>query len=132
MHLTAFSSEQGTASFGVSLQGLSLADARNVLVEAGGAGFVSPGTTVSAYIGLNNELWGGTLIDSSTDFDWLSAQNDITANGTFSLQLLISLDNTDGGSASMDVDMRVPEPSVLALFGAGLIGLAGFARRRMK
>ncbi|MCL4523741.1 MAG: PEP-CTERM sorting domain-containing protein [Acidobacteria bacterium] len=56
------------------------------------------------------------------------------ANG-FMLQFVIGfvgltdpLGNLEGGAVSV----VVPEPGTLALFGTGLIGVAGFIRRRMK
>ena len=68
-------------------------------------------------------LVGGSL---TTDTDVLGI-----ASSPFSLTLVATLTHFSNGTSSVDTSINVPEPSVLALFGAGLFGL-GLVRRDRK
>ena len=80
-------------------------------------------------------LWDGEL---TVDVDGFAAANGITGNVTkveFVLDNTLSVAAADGGSASIfkkdfsGVTITVPEPSSLALFGLGLLALAGIRRK---
>ena len=65
----------------------------------------------------------GTLTYTSGVFD-------ITSN-PFNLKIVAEINHTSSGISSFNANVDVPEPSIIALLGAGLLGL-GLARRRMK
>jgi hypothetical protein len=70
----------------------------------------------------------GTVPDKSFDVAYLGAP---TSN-PFSLTLVAVISASDAGDyVGNNTVVRVPEPSIIALFGAGLLGV-GLARRRMK
>ncbi len=69
-------------------------------------------------------LAGGGL--QITGMGWVSLTGYKTTAASFSLTVPSS------GAASFDVKTQVPEPSTLALFGAGLLGCAFFVGRRRR
>jgi hypothetical protein len=55
----------------------------------------------------------------------------IAVSGAYSVTQAIHLTNTLPGSvASGDAELQIPEPSVLALFGLGMLGIGATVRRR--
>ena len=53
-------------------------------------------------------------------------------SGNYSLTQLVTLSLPGGGMFSGDSSLTVPEPSTLALFGVGLLGLGMAFRRKTK
>jgi len=114
----------------------------------GSAYFLSTGQVTSGsgmvsyelfYDETNNGLKTTSLGDVSTgDFmngsygDMGIGQSVFGLDDNFSLTLVATLISNQAGTGfSTDTSVNIPEPSVLALFGTGLLGL-GLARRRMK
>ena len=90
--------------------------------------------TVNTYMDCTNTAFGqGTLLTSQTfSGSFFSGGQDAYAascGGAYSLTQIASLTLPGGAMYSGDSNLAVPEPSTIALFGAGLIGL-GFALRR--
>ena len=90
--------------------------------------------SVNTYMDCTNTAWGqGTLLTSQTFSGsyFSGGQDAYVANcgGAYSLTQIASLTLPGGGMYSGDSNLSVPEPSTIALFGAGLLGL-GFALRR--
>ncbi len=136
LHMTASMGAPGSVNFAATVTGLTEADLGSLVFSATQTGVEGP-ASVSAYVDYSN---GGLLVGSPTPGGLLdigaipfnSAQFaiDDPDDNEFSLTLVVSMNNLSGG-ASIDSEINVPEPSVIALFGAGLIGV-GLARRRMK
>ena len=133
IHMTASMTTPGTVTFGTTVQNLTLADVADVIFSVGANGF-DLGTTTSAYFDASNAQFGtGTLIATAVGaapLSFSSSQFSISDPDLFSLTIISKIVNNTGG-ASVDADIDVPEPSILALFGMGLLGL-GLARRRIK
>ncbi len=115
------------------------------LTGFGSAGFTSGGNVdvnasvdYALYMDASNAEFGtGTLLGTVNGATGLGALASLipetfTAAGPFSLTLVTTLNATNYLQGfSVDTQVNVPEPSVLALFGMGLVGI-GLARRRMK
>jgi hypothetical protein len=104
--------------------------------------FILPNPANSGFNGTGTFSFFG--IGTGNDIDWSSNVQVVTFNDGSSLQL--SLPNFDygsffgfpTGSHTEDLSIKVlstaaptPEPSSLALFGTGVLGLAGVVRRKL-
>jgi hypothetical protein len=130
LHMTASSSNRNsTTTFGTTITDLTLADLSSAVFLGGGS--TTGISTMSAYLDTGNAAFGmsdvllGTFSDSGA-FSFNFAQYLISDQDTFSLTLVSKI----VGSGSTDTDIKVSEPSILALFGLGLVGLGFSARRR--
>ncbi len=109
-----------------------------------GSAYLDAGlTSLASATGVSYELWVGT---GNSAFQQSSLVATVGSEGVsqtgvfknllanpnqnFSLTLIATFDGKQGEFYSTDT-LVIPEPSVIALFGAGLLGL-GMARRRMK
>ena len=66
---------------------------------------------------------GGSINYTSDQF--------LISTNPFNLKIVAEINHTSSGTSSFNANVDVPEPSIIALLGAGLLGL-GLARRRMK
>lgn len=130
LHMTATSSSRNTTTtFGTTITDLTIEDLSSAVFLGGGS--TTGVSTMSAYLDTGNAAFGtsdillGSFSDSGA-FSFNFAQYLITDQDTFSLTLI----STIVGTGSTDTDIKVSEPSILALFGLGLVGLGFAARRR--
>lgn len=145
LHMNAGNTTAGSMIYGVTLTDLTLNDVASAVFSfsANGTGVTATSGAVIDFgnnaFGLNDTKTGlsstATILDWSTDtgnFNFNGSQYDITsmagyAGGLFSLSIGTQLTTT--GAGSVDATINVPEPSILALFGLGLVGM-GFASRK--
>jgi hypothetical protein len=104
-------------------------DYNNLFLGAGGS-FTGNGTSFSVQAiqdGITYDLGPLTLSGFSGD---TLGNIDLQTDSNYSLSLTAVIDHSGGAStSSFDATVNVTEPSILALMGIGLIGLAGFSRR---
>ena len=142
-----------------AITGLQLLDLNSIDVS-GGAGDLIFKLTDTDYVGSPpalTGLFGGTTI-GSVDFDFLYDENNTEFGGTsffdpavtttadfsgagtgipgspsasYSLTIIAELSHSGSGVSSFDAEIRaVPVPAAVWLFGSGLLGLVGMARRK--
>lgn len=108
--------------------------------DGGGSGATGSLGSWAAYVDDSNTAFGtSTLIYSSTGYTTGSGGEEVALSGLYSATLVTSFDYRFVTvqapmivGSSIDVSMRVPEPSTIGLLGLGLVGLAAFRRRRTR
>ncbi len=126
------SNAAGTLVIGVSDTDFLVDQAYNFELSSTGVGNTLTATgyqdPANALFGLINATSLLSLTGSGFDADY----NFSTAPGTpFSLSMITTITHDTAETTNSTSSFKVPEPSILALFGAGLFGL-GLTRRRMK
>ncbi len=81
---------------------------------------------------VNGSSVANILASDVHPFSATSGQVNLGVSSPFSLSLMTTLTSDNAGETSSgNTTARIPEPSIIALFGTGLFGL-GLVRRRMK
>lgn len=137
MDITSRNGGGGTLNFALTDTGyVSSAGPVTAFFNAVGGTLSGSGSSysVNTYMDCGDAAFGTGTQLTSQSFSGPSFSGNASADATscghaYSLTQLISLQMPGGAQFSGDSSLAVPEPSTIALFGAGLIGL-GFALRR--
>jgi hypothetical protein len=90
---------------------------------------------------INYAVWAITSADAKTSAGWtdgaqhwyeLATMTDLTGFSTVSFNIITPKDLTGTGSQEFITTSTAPEPAGLVLVGSGLLGLAGFGRRKLR
>jgi hypothetical protein len=125
-------------TYGATVVGLTLADISSAVYAAVGIGGAG-GDTVETwgYFNADDTAFGmaeliGTSGPEGFGFTFESSQYNIVDADEFSLTLITTIETFGTHQASVSSTISISEPSALALFGLGLLGLGGAASRRKK
>ena len=87
-----------------------------------------------SYFSASNALWGGTQL-ASTHFTGLGSpafSTPVTLTGTYSETAEFIVHMSGSGSVNDTINLKVPEPVSLSIFGVGMLGLGVISRRRQR
>jgi hypothetical protein len=87
-----------------------------------------------SYFSVSNALWGGTQL-ASTHFTGLGSpafSTPVTLTGTYSETAEFIVHMSGSGSVNDTINLKVPEPVSLSIFGVGMLGLGVISRRRQR
>lgn len=137
MDITSRNGSGGTLNFALTDTGyVSSASPITAFLNAVGGTLSGSGSSysVNTYMDCGDAAFGtGTLLTSQSfsgpSFSGNASADAASCGHAYSLTQLITLQMPGGAQFSGDSSLAVPEPSTIALFGAGLLGL-GFALRR--
>jgi hypothetical protein len=138
MHMSITHTGAGTRTYATTVVGLTLADISSAVFDASnGTGSITDVYETWGYFDSGDIQFGkenliGTSGPQGLGFTFDSSQYLITDTDEFSLTLITKITTTNATPAMVGSRIQVSEPSVLALFGLGLIGLGGVASRRKK
>jgi len=133
-----FSSYGGASALEIWLTDTDFAPAPSAPTMAGIGGTTDGTVTYRAYYDSTNTAFGtGNLLADMSFSDWAfsgSAGGSLAALNPFSLTLYVSILHNSALPSritSFDASVKVPEPTTLALFAAGLLAIGFVARRRL-
>jgi hypothetical protein len=91
------------------------------------AGFLADSNSPVPQSGVNPGEWLGIVFDLQSGFTFADVISDLTDG---SLRIGMHVQDFSGGGSESFVNNPVPVPAAVWLFGSGLLGLVGVARRK--